>query len=224
MDSIAGFNTTIWTMIVNISFLAGTLWLLRKGGASRSLQRWFGGGSILWLAFIYAVLFYQVLIPASISGISFYLFTLTAAFLVLAFFYFSSLRKVFDQVRQEDIQWVQGIRVFVAAGFLMEGVVKVIPGWFSIMDGFLHVTSGFLALIAAIAILKNLEYSNRMLWLANIVGLADIFIIVTSIHFIVWEKIGPFHNMQTVVFFTGVILLWLHFVSIRKLINGVETS
>ena len=70
---------------------------------------------------------------------------------------------------KKTIQWVQGIRVFVA--FLMEGVVNVIPGWFSIMDGFLHVTSGFLALIAAIAVLKEMKFKNQMLWLANIVGL-----------------------------------------------------
>ena len=218
MDAIANLYTTLWTMAVNISFLVATLWLLRKGQASMQLQRMFGGFSVIWLIFIYFVSFNQVLIPGEISGTVFYVCTLLAATIVLLFFNFSTLKGVFDRVRQEDIQWVQGIRVFVAAGFLMEGVMKVIPGWFSIMDGFLHVTSGFLALVAAIAILKKSKNSNSMVWLANIVGLADILIIVTSINFLVWEDIGPFHNMQTVVFFTGVILLWLHFISITKLL------
>ena len=218
MDAIANLYTTLWTMAVNITFLVATLWLLRKGQASMQLQRMFGGFSVIWLIFIYFVSFNQVLMPGEISGTVFYVCTLLAAAIVLLFFNFSTLKGVFDRVRQEDIQWVQGIRVFVAAGFLMEGVMKVIPGWFSIMDGFLHVTSGFLALVAAIAILKKSKNSNSMVWLANIVGLADILIIVTSINFLVWEDIGPFHNMQTVVFFTGVILLWLHFISITKLL------
>ena len=223
MDSLVSFNTTIWTMAVNISFLIGTIWLLRKGNASIVLQGWFGVISIIWLVVIYYITINQVLIPESISGTTFYLITLAAATLVLLFFNYSSLKGIFDKVRQEDIQWVQGIRVFVAAGFLMEGVVNVIPGWFSIMDGFMHVTSGFLALIAAIALLKELKNRKQMLWLANIVGLVDIVIIVTSINFLVWEDIGPFHNMQTVVFYTGVVLLWLHFVSITKLVKGHST-
>lgn len=115
---------------------------------------------------------------------------------------------------------MQGLRVFVASGFLMEGVLNVIPAWFSIMDGFLHVTSGFIALIAAVALVKNQTNTNQLLWLANIIGLLDIVIIVTSISLVVWKDLGAFHNMQYVVFYTGVLLLWFHFVSISKLLKN----
>lgn len=219
MNSINYSNTTIWTMAVNIAFMFGTLWLLKKGNASSTLKTIFSVFSAIWLVFIYLVINNKLIIPVDISGAVFYAITLLSASAVLLFFYKSPLKSVFDKINQEDIQWVQGIRVFVASGFLMEGVVGVIPGWFSIMDGYLHVTSGFFALIAAIAVLKNSPIKNTLLWLANLIGLIDIVIIVTSINFVVWENLGPFHNMQTVVFYTGVLLLWFHLISILKLLK-----
>jgi len=220
MDSIYYSNTTLWVIGVNIIFLIATLRLLRKGSATISTKWIFGVVSVIWIAAIHYILSNKLIIPPDISGLSFYIFTLIAATSVISIFYFTSVNKAFKNIRQEDIQWVQGLRVFVASGFLMEGVLNVIPGWFSIMDGFLHVTSGFLALIAAIAVLKNSSSKKSLLWLANIVGVADIVIIVTSINLLVWDEIGPFHNMQYVVFYTGALLLWLHFVSISKLLKS----
>lgn len=219
MNSIYYSNTTLWTMSVNMAFMFGALWLLKKGNASSTLKTIFTIFSIIWIAFIYTVINNKLIISPDISGGIFYAITLISASAVLLLFFKSPLKKVFDNIKQEDIQWVQGIRVFVAAGFLMEGAVGVIPAWFSVMDGYLHVTSGFFALIAAIAVLKNSPIKNTLLWLANLIGLIDIVIIVTSINFVVWKEIGPFHNMQTVVFYTGVLLLWFHLISILKLLK-----
>ncbi|MDX2173873.1 MAG: hypothetical protein SFY56_12190 [Bacteroidota bacterium] len=219
MNSIYYSNTTLWTMVVNIAFMFGALWLLKKGNASSTLKTIFTVFSVIWIAFIYSVINNKLIISPNISGAIFYAITLVSASAVLLFFFKSPLKIVFDSIKQEDIQWVQGMRVFVAAGFLMEGAVGVIPAWFSVMDGYLHVTSGFFALIAAIAVLKNSPIKNTLLWLANLIGLIDIVIIVTSINFVVWKEIGPFHNMQTVVFYTGVLLLWFHLISILKLLK-----
>lgn len=212
--------TTYWVIGVNIIFLFATLWLLKIGRASQTTKWIFGLVSMAWIIFIHFVFSNKLIIPIDISGGAFYALTLSSATLVLTIFYFSPLKKIFDTISQENIQIVQGLRVFVASGFLMEGVLNVIPAWFSIMDGFLHVTSGFLALIASIAVVKNQSSKNQLLWLANIVGVLDIFIIVTSISLIVWKDLGAFHNMQYVVFYTGVLLLWFHFVSISKLIKS----
>lgn len=220
MDSVYYSGTTLWVIAVNVTFLIAMLCLLQKGSASAVTKFVFGFFSIVWILLIHYVLSRQLFIPPDTHGAAFYIFTFFAASLVLLVFYFSSFRATFANVLQEDIQWVQGLRVFVASGFFMEGVLKVIPGWFSIMDGFLHVTSGFLALTAAIAVLKKSPAQKALLWVANIVGIADIFIIVTSINLIVWKQIGPFHNMQYVVFYTGVLLLWLHFISILKLLKS----
>ncbi len=219
MNMTAMTATTYWTIGINVLFLIATLTLLRIGQASQRVKWVFAFLSIGWIGGLHWVLGNHLLIPATISGSLFYVITLSSAALVLGIFYFSPLKKVFDRLSQEHIQVVQGLRVFVATGFLMEGVLGVIPGWFSIMDGFLHVTSGFLALVAAIAVLKGMNYKNQLLWIANIVGLLDIVIIVSGICLIVWKDIGPFHNMQYVVFYTGVLLLWFHFVSITKLLK-----
>ena len=220
MDTSHYLASTYWVIGVNLIFLLATIWLLKTGRATQTTKWVFGLVSLTWILFIHFIFSGKLLIPTDISGAAFYALTLSSATLVLVFFYFSPLKKVFDNIPQENIQIVQGLRVFVAAGFLMEGVLNVIPGWFSIMDGFLHVTSGFLALIAAIAVVKNQGSKNQLLWLANIVGVLDIVIIVSSICFVVWNDLGPFHNMQYVVFYTGVLLLWFHFVSISKLIKS----
>jgi hypothetical protein len=212
--------TTYWVIGVNIIFLLATLWLLKIGRATQVTKRVFGLVSIAWIIFIHFIFSNKLIIPVDISGGAFYALTLTSATLALTVFYFSPLKKIFDNIPQDYIQIVQGLRVFVASGFLMEGVLNVIPAWFSIMDGFLHVSSGFLALVAAIAVVKNQSSKNALLWLANIAGVLDIAIIVTSISLVVWNDLGAFHNMQYVVFYTGVLLLWFHFVSISKLINA----
>ncbi|MEQ1553233.1 MAG: hypothetical protein ABL929_03585 [Ferruginibacter sp.] len=199
-----------------------TLWLLKIGRATQTTKWVFGLISIVWIIFIHFVFSNKLLIPIDISGGAFYALTLSSATLVLVFLYFSPLKKIFDNISQENIQIVQGLRVFVASGFLMEGVLQVIPAWFSIMDGFLHVSSGFLALLASIAVVKNKSSKNQLLWLANIVGVLDIVIIVTSISLVVWKDLGAFHNMQYVVFYTGVLLLWFHIISISKLIKSTK--
>lgn len=220
MDASHYLATTYWVIGVNIIFLFATLWLLKIGRATQTTKWVFGLISIVWIIFIHFVFSNKLLIPIDISGGAFYALTLSSATLVLVFLYFSPLKKIFDNISQENIQIVQGLRVFVASGFLMEGVLQVIPAWFSIMDGFLHVSSGFLALLASIAVVKNKSSKNQLLWLANIVGVLDIVIIVTSISLVVWKDLGAFHNMQYVVFYTGVLLLWFHIISISKLIKS----
>lgn len=222
MDASHYLATTYWVIGVNIIFLFATLWLLKIGLATQTTKWVFGLISIVWIIFIHFVFSNKLLIPIDISGGAFYALTLSSAALVLVLLYFSPLKKIFDNISQENIQIVQGLRVFVASGFLMEGVLQVIPAWFSIMDGFLHVSSGFLALLASIAVVKNQTSKNTLLWIANIVGVLDIVIIVTSISLVVWKDLGAFHNMQYVVFYTGVLLLWFHFISISKLIKSTK--
>ena len=149
MDASNYLATTYWVIGVNIIFLLATLWLLKIGRATQMTKWIFGLVSIVWIIFIHVVFSNKLIIPTDVSGGAFYALTLSSAALVITVFYFSPLKKVFDNIPQENIQIVQGLRVFVACGFLMEGVLNVIPAWFSIMDGFFHVATGFLSLIAA---------------------------------------------------------------------------
>lgn len=217
MNSIFYHATTQWVLLVDLLLAVATLWLYKTGNASNLKLGVVGVLFALLIAFLHWGFGGQHILPADLSGDVFYAIILVSAGAVVFLFYVTS-RSTFDQLSQEHIQLVQGLRVFVGGGFLMEGVLDVIPGWFSIMDGYFHIASGFLALVAAIAYLKDDPRKTSLLWLANLVGLLDIIVIVTSICFFVWNDLGPYHNMNYVVFGAGPVLLWLHFMSIRKLL------
>ncbi len=215
--------TTYWVLFVNVVALIVFVSLMKIGKASKNATV-IGGtlfaGSIVFFHWAFGG---QNIFSPDMSGGAFYLVILGGAAAVVALFY-ATLRDTYANLSQEHLQMAQGVRVFVGGGFLMEGVLDVIPGWFSILDGYFHIASGFLALVAAIAFLKKSAFKNQLLWLANIVGLMDIMVIVTSICFLVWPALGPHHNMMYVVFGAGPLLLWIHFVSISKLLAEKEVT
>jgi len=218
MNSEYYLATTYWVILIAIIAAAVTVWLFRVGKASQKTQVIVGVLSTAFIALMHWGFGGKNIFSPDMSGGTFFLIILGGAFLVNVLLFLTSY-KIFYALSQECIQLVQGLRVFIGGGFLMEGVVGVIPGWFSIMDGFMHIASGFLALVAAIAYLKNEGFKNKLLCLANIVGVTDIVVIITSICFLVWRDLGPHHNMQYIVFGGGPILLWLHFISMMKLRN-----
>lgn len=219
MNSIFYDNTTAWVLFVDLVVAFATLWLFKVGGAKKSTLFTIGIVFAIAIALMHWVFGGQNVFPADLSGTTFYILILGGCALVFIALLLTS-SKVFNKLSQEHLQLVQGLRVFVGGGFLMEGVVQVIPGWFSILDGYFHIASGFLALVAAIAFLKQWKESRPLLWLANIVGLADIVTIVTGICFWVWQDLGPHHNMNYVVFGAGPMLLWIHYNSIKKLLQS----
>ncbi len=223
MESIYYAVTTNWVIIVNIVIALASLWLFKKGKAS---DRTIGVVAVLFalsIAFFYWGFGGQNFLASDLSGSVFYAVILGGACVVLVLLYFTS-SSIFDNLSQVDLQVVQGLRVFIGGGFLMEGVLEVIPDWFSIMDGFFHIASGFLALLSAIAFLQKWSGSRNLLWLANTVGLVDILVIVTGICFWVWSDLGPHHNMNYVVFGVGSMLLWLHYNSIKKLLESPSAA
>lgn len=157
-------------------------------------------------------------IPENLSGTTYYAAVLVAVIASGGLLYKTSY-SLFLGVSQEELQLTQGFRVVVGAGFLMFGVLGLIPTWFSILDAALHITSGFLALRAAYAIAARSRNRRLLLWWANIVGVSDILVIVTTIAFVVWQDLGPRHPMHYVVFGVGPVLLWVHFMSVAKLIR-----
>src|SRR6478609_9838099 len=112
METSAYVATTYWVIGVNIIFLITSLWLLKTGRAT-DLTLWvFGIVSLCWIVFTHFVFSNRLLIPIDISGGAFYVLTLSSASLVLTVFYFSPIKKVFDNIPQENIQIAQGLRVF----------------------------------------------------------------------------------------------------------------
>ena len=211
--------TTNWVILVNIVVSLVSLWLFKTGKSSNQT---------LWIVALLLAssnIFYhwtfggRNLFPPDLNGAIFFAIILAVASTVFLLLYITS-SSIFDIVYQQYLQIAQGFRGFVGGGFLMEGVLKIIPDWFSILDGFFHISSGFLALLAAIAFLNSWKGNRALLWLANLVGITDILVIITGICFWVWQDLGPYHNMHYVVFGAGPILLWIHFNSIKKLIKN----
>ncbi len=217
MESVFYQNTTYWVLLVDMIVAVATLWLFWKGRANTRTLWTVGVVFIVAILGMHWLFGGQNLLPSNLSGIWFYTIILIGAALVVLILELSSM-KIMDNLSQEHLQIVQGLRVFVGGGFLMEGVLNVIPGWFSILDGFLHIASGFLALLSAIGFSNNWKESRPLLWLANMVGITDILVIVTGICFLAWDDLGPYHNMNYVVFGAGPILLWLHYNSIKKIL------
>lgn len=211
--------TTYYVIALNSILALVLLWLLKIGKANRTTIIVTGILSFFYILLEHIGIGGGHIFPKDISGGTFFVIILVGAVLGNVLFYFSPIKRAFFNLSQEHLQMTQGLRILVSAGFFTESALEIIPLGFGIMDGFMHAISAFLALISAVLYVKGSPIKNKIMWLANIVGILDIIIIVTSICFIVFDEIGPNHNMQYVVFFGGVVFLWIHFVSISKLLK-----
>lgn len=221
MESSVYLATTYYVLLLNSVLGVVILLLLIKGKASSTTITLTGIVSLFYILFEHWAIGGGHIFSKEISGATFFVIILTGAALGVGFL-FITLRTYFFSISQEYLQMAQGLRVFVASGFFTEAAFGIIPLEFGIMDGFMHAVSAFSALIAAVLYVKNSTLKKKALWIANSIGVLDILIIVTSICFWVWKDIGPHHNMQYVVFFGGVVFLWIHFVSIYKLLKTPE--
>lgn len=217
--TLAYLSTTYYVIALNSILAIVLLWLLKIGKASKTTMTITGILLFIYIFLEHILIGGRHIFPKDISGGIFFIIILAGAVFGNLIFYLSPIKWAFFNLSQEHLQMTQGLRIFVSAGFFTEAALGIIPLGFGIMDGFMHAASAFLALISAILYVKKSAIKNQLLWLANIVGVLDILIIVTSICFVVFDKIGPHHNMQYVVFFGGVVFLWIHFVSIAKLLN-----
>ena len=219
METTAYLATTYYVLALNSILAIVLLLLLKIGKASKTTITITGIVSFLYIALEHWGIGGGHIFSKDISGTTYYIIILVGATLGVGLLYLT-LRKPFFNLSQEHLQMTQGLRVFVSAGFFTEAALGIIPLEFGIMDGFMHAASAFTALIAATLYVKNSKFKTKALWIANIIGVTDILIIVTSICFWTWKDIGPNHNMQYVVFFGGVVFLWIHLVSIIKLIKN----
>lgn len=219
METTAYLATTYYVLALNSILALVILFLLKIGKANKNTLILTGIISFAYIAIEHWGIGGGHIFSKNISGSMYYIIILVGATLGVALLYLT-LRKPFFNLSQEHLQMTQGLRIFVSAGFFTEAAFGIIPLEFGIMDGFMHAASAFSALIAATLYVKQSKFKNSALWIANIIGVTDILIIVTSICFWVWEDIGPNHNMQYVVFFGGVVFLWIHLVSIIKLVKS----
>ncbi len=203
---------------LNVFMIVYTLWVLSLNTSGK--MPWsIGAALFVWLCGLHLFIHHQLLFPQSISGIAFLMIIFAAVGLVgLALLLTPAIRKRLLGLTQEQLMLMQGIRVFFGAGFLMQAAQSHIPLTFGVIDGFTHITAGFLGLIAAFTASKKL-YGNSRILFANIFGLADILIVASSIALILLPELGPHHTMMYAVFLPAPLWLWFHIISLWKLLN-----
>ncbi|MEM6455041.1 MAG: hypothetical protein AAF772_08095 [Acidobacteriota bacterium] len=210
--------TTIFVLIMNVITALLALQLLRIGGASARLRIGVGVTFAAWLMLLIATVSQERLFPADIGGAAFFAILLAVVGGVTALMFTRPLRVVLDALPLELLLVPQGLRVFLGAGFLVQGVVGVMPPAFGIADGLSHVTAGFLAMMAAVVWAQGHTYRFGA-WLATLFGVLDIVCVALGIAFVLLPQIGPHHSVMYAAFFVAPIFLGLHAVVAARLLR-----
>lgn len=201
---------------LDLFMIVYTLWVLSLNQQGK--MPWgIGIGLLMWLAVLHLGLSNHLLFSPQISGIAFLFIIVAGVGLVGAIlFSIKSIRTRLLELTQEQLLLLQGIRVFFGAGFLMQAAQGHIPLVFGVIDGWTHITAGFLGLAAAFTVSKKL-YGNSRILFANLFGLADILIVASSIALILLPELTPHHTMMYAVFLPAPLWLWFHLISLWKL-------
>lgn len=206
---------------LDLFMIVYTLWVLSLN--QKGKMPWgIGIGLLMWLAVLHLGLSNHLLFSPHISGIAFLFIIFAGVGLVGAIlFSIKPIRTRLLELTQEQLLLLQGIRVFFGAGFLMQAAQGHIPLVFGVIDGWTHITAGFLGLAAAFTVSKKL-YGNSRILFANLFGLADILIVASSIALILLPELTPHHTMMYAVFLPAPLWLWFHLISLWKL-NGTPS-
>ena len=209
-----------WLAIgLDLTMIIYTLWVISLGKAARKMPLGIAVGMLAWLATLHFGLSTKSLFPADISGIAFLVIVFVAVGAVGALLLLvPSVRKQLLALDQQQLMLMQGIRVFFGANFLMLASLGNLPKTFGILDGWTHISAGFLGLIAAFALARGADGARRA-WFANIFGLADILVVASTLSLLLLPTLTPHHSMMYAVFLPAPLWLWFHLVSIWKLLS-----
>lgn len=217
-------NQAAWLALgLDVAMIIYTLALLVRGGMSRRTAGIVGGIGTVWLLVLRALFSNGQPFPEGISGLGFFIIVLVGVGLVgVALLGPTGMRTPLAAMDQTWLLAPQGIRVFFGATFLLWAIEDILPRRFGIIDGVTHMTAGFLGLGAAWTASQNKD-AKSLAWIANIFGLGDILIVASSIAFVLLNDIGPHHPMMYAVFLPAPVWLWLHVVSIYRLLRPTES-
>lgn len=215
----SGLSTAWFAIGLDITMIIYTLWVISLGRRDGRMPWALGAGLLGWLGILHLGLSTRTLFPADISGVAFMGVILAGVAAVGALLFM--LRPVREQLLaldQQQLLLLQGIRVFFGANFLMAASLGSLPPMFGIIDGWTHISAGFLGLVAAFTLARGAN-GDRRAWFANLFGLADILVVASTVALVLLPAITPFHPMMYAVFLPAPLWLWFHLVSIWKLLN-----
>ncbi len=213
------FLTSHWFMIgLDVLMITYTLWVLSLSNKGRFHYR-IGAGLLAWLVTLHFGLSTHSLFNENISGTMF-LGVIVAAVGGVGVLLLGTpaIRKNLLGLTQQQLLLMQGIRVFFGATFLMHASVGAMPLGFGIIDGWSHVTAGFLGLAAAFCFSINANPVRRA-WFANLWGLTDILVVASTLSLVILRDITPHGAMMYAVFLPAPLWLWFHVISIYKLVT-----
>ena len=211
--------TTIYILTMDMVLIGFLLEVLKRTGASATFRLVMGSVLAGWLTVLYLGISGKWLFPANIAGFSFFTIVILGVVAVSAvMLFFPPLKKHLFAAPQELLLLLQGLRMFLGAGWLIESTLGIMPKYFGIADGITHITAAFLALKAAILYARG-DRNRGELWFANLFGLLDIVVVGLGISFVMLKDIGPYHNVMYALFFVAPIFIGLHFVSLLKLVQ-----
>lgn len=217
-------TTSAYLMMgLDIMMIIYTLWVISLSKSSKPL---FGIGLALfaWLGLLHFGLSTKSIFPENISGIAFLSIIFIAIGVVGALlFSIAPVRRLLLNLSQEQLLLLQGIRVFFGASFLTQASTGVLPAEFGIVDGWTHISAGFLGLVSAFTLVKGANGLRRA-WFANIFGLLDILIVASTLSLLLLPSITPHHSMMYAVFLPAPLWLWFHLVSIWKLLRPTSPT
>lgn len=210
--------TSLYIIVFNLVLTGFILETIKRGGASGRLRGILAALLLGVQVFLFLRLSQNSLFAESISPVSFCLVLFGWVGVVCFSLAFARpLRELLLNMPHESLLLPQGLRMFFGAGFLIQGVIGLMPKGFSILDGVFHITSAFLAFKSGLIYAQKRD-SVVEIWFANVFGLLDIIVVAVGIPFALIDEVGPNHNMMYAAFFAAPIFVALHFISLWKLL------
>ena len=204
---------------LDVLMITYTLWVLSLSNKNK-FHLGIGAGLLAWLVALYFGLSAHALFNENISGPMFLSVIVAAVAGVGALLLgVPALRKILLGLTQQQLLLLQGIRVFFGATFLMHASIGAMPLAFGIIDGWSHITAGFLGLVAAFCFSINADAVRRA-WFANLWGLTDILIVASTLSLLILRDLTPHGVMMYAVFLPAPLWLWFHLISIYKLVSA----
>lgn len=215
-------SPTVIAIGLDVTMIFYTMWVISLGKGNGKMPLGIGLGMFTWLAALHFGLSTKSIFPPDISGVAFLTIVVMAVGVVGALLFFvPPVRNQLLALDQQQLMLMQGIRVFFGANFLMSASTGNLPVTFGILDGWTHISAGFLGLVAAFTLARNAD-GERRAWFANLFGLADILAVASTLSLLLLPTLTPHHPMMYAVFLPAPLWLWFHLVSIWKLVNDEQ--
>jgi glyoxylase-like metal-dependent hydrolase (beta-lactamase superfamily II) len=199
-------------MGLDLAAIGSSLVIAKRAGVSTRAVGLVGVLMVGWLAAVDLTLRSGV-VPAQLGPSAFLALVIGAVGLVGGLLLIPAVRAGVARLGQADLLRLQGVRVAFGVTFLVQAVVGVLPRTFGLIDGVTHTLAGALGVIAA----ASLRRAPMLAWVANLFGLLDIVVVLSSLAFVLLPEITAHHPMMYAVFVPAPFWAWWHVLSLAKL-------